>query len=148
MATVRESRAMLLREHEELRRMVREVEESARAAASGAIVPKLGPRVRALAIAVRHHNTGEQKLLEPLLADVVALGGLLVNHLEASHNEEHAVIERAMDLASSEKLSPEDAARVVLSATRDLLDHMEDEERQLMTDVVLSDSYSTDGFCS
>jgi hypothetical protein len=147
MARTVKFRDALLKEHRELRKEIAEVEDLARAAMVGALVPSLVPRTRALAMAIHDHNVEEERLLAPVLADVEALGRRLVNHLAVGHREQHAVIERALELAGSTELSSQDRARIVLSATRELLAHMEDEERQLMTESFLSEGYATDGFC-
>jgi hypothetical protein len=141
-----ELRETLVKEHNALRKEIFEIEKLARAAAAGVQVPALGSRTLALAMAVHDHNEEEERLLEPVLRDVEAYGRRLVSHLAVGHREQHTALERAMELAGSTRESPQVQARAVLAATRDLLAHMEDEERQVMTDSFLSGDYATDGF--
>ncbi len=144
--TAGEARRVLLEQHGRLRRSLQELEQLARAAAAGGDASRLRPRTLALGELVRDHNLDEERLLQPLLADLDAWGPARIERLLAHHADEHAALHRALAEAASSELPEWERVRAVLALVRELSDHIGLEERELLAENVLRDDLVTDGF--
>ncbi len=145
--TAKEARQLLLGQHERLRQALGELERLAKAVAAGSESAGLRARAIALGEMVRDHNLDEERLLQPILKNLDAWGPERIDRLIEHHADEHAALHRTLDEAASEELSDGRRASAVLVAVRELTEHMECEERELLAENVLRDDVITDGFC-
>lgn len=126
-------RKNLLDQHENLRRLMRELEQALEEGSG------VGPAVTALNDAWAAHIIAEEAVLVPILRDVDAWGPERVNKLIEQHREEHQVMLRKLDpIASKSELR---------SAVTELQAHMEEEEATNLAAKVLNDDkmVNTDG---
>jgi hypothetical protein len=138
--TNEERRQILLAQHARLRRTI----EAARAAARAALARGgAGGELRAAVILLERellgHLSDEEKLLEPVLAEIDAWGALRVGLLRAEHAHQRAV------LAVLAAAQPWPATTLVAGRTLGLCDElitdMEFEERELLNEKVMRDDF-------
>lgn len=118
-------RKNLLAQHENLRRLMGEVDK---ALAAGAGV---AGAVKALHDACQAHNAAEEAVLVPILRELDAWGPERVKQLLDEHTEEHAVLLK--------KLDPAAGTDVLRAALVQLRDHMAHEEATNLAEDVLRD---------
>lgn len=123
-----EARAILLREHDDLRRLLERVRLAA-ATERGALPMLLSQ----LSVAFTDHNTTEESLLGPLLRLDYAWGPPRVEHMVEEHAGEHAALRVMIG-----ELGADDPAGITRMV--DLIEaQMDDEERTLLALKVLRD---------
>lgn len=122
-----EARTVLLRQHDDLRRILDQV----RAAADHdrAALPALLVALRA---AFADHNAAEERLLEPILRLDYAWGPARVARMVEEHAGEHAALRASADPAL-------DDAAAIASLVEQIAAHMDAEERTVLAIGVLRD---------
>jgi hypothetical protein len=134
-----EIRRLLLSQHESIRKLAERV---LRATEAGPIdadgVRALRADVEALQIFTIGHIRDEQLLLEPLLPEADAWGTARLESMGEYHKREHAALRHAMYDALS-LTDVEGVAPSLRRLIRGLLEHMDTEERTLLSPDVLRD---------
>jgi nitroreductase len=129
----REARAILLRQHEDLRNLL---ERIAAAATAGAPVADM---LAALRVAFADHNVTEERLLEPILRLDYAWGPPRIQRMLEEHAAEHTVMRGLLGepgLAGDERL---------VDLIEEIEAHMAAEERTFLGASVLRDDYTGQG---
>jgi hypothetical protein len=132
-------RTELLRQHEEIRLMIETTREAARRAWTSAWSRSdLSACTLRLAHFVRAHNLHEEELLRGLLRTVDAWGPVRVEIMDAHHAHEHRHLVAALIEASAalDSIRVDDA---LIGRLDQLLEHMAQEEKLLLTEEVLRD---------
>lgn len=134
------ARSQLLQEHHRLRALANGARDTAaRLLAGRADVADLRRALTELRVAFALHNTHEEALLEPILAEADAWGPLRVRSMIEGHVDEHAALRAA--LAGDEL----DAAPRMADLVEELFVHMDAEERTFLHPAVLRDDIITSG---
>ena len=128
-----EARAILLRQHDDLRRILADVRAAdAGPAASRAVLEE---RLAALRVVFAEHNATEERLLEPILRLDYAWGPPRVQRMLEEHAAEHTVFRALM-------ATP---ALAIAGRLADLVEeieaHMAAEERTFLSSAVLRDEF-------
>jgi hypothetical protein len=134
-----EQRRQILRgQHAHLRRTIETAREAARnLLASRGIAGELQGAVTTLQKELLEHLSDEERLLEPILAEIDAWGPVRVSLLHAEHAHQRAVL--AILTGPTAWPAATLVAGRTLSLCEDLLVDMEFEERELLSDKILRD---------
>lgn len=132
------ARALILEQHERLRRLLTETQALAdRVLAGGGGVAALEQQLELLRTAFWDHNQSEEALLEPILRLDFAWGPARIARMLEEHGAEHAAIREALAGGALEV-----AARLV-ELVEDIDAHMAAEERTFLSPGVLRDDIIT-----
>lgn len=124
-----ELRAMLLKQHAEIRALA--------AGVMAASETELRERLAELVSAIDAHNAFEERELHAILPDIDAWGEIRDHRVGEHHDAEHAAIQAGLRSA--------DSIRALAAALAVLEDHMVREERELLSTDVLRDDIITTG---
>lgn len=128
------ARALLLEQHERLRRLFTEIQVVAERVLSGeGVVAELQVRLDELREAFAEHNASEEAWLEPILRLDFAWGPARIARMLEEHGAEHASFREAMSGSALEI-----AARMA-ELVEDIDAHMAAEERTFLSPGVLRD---------
>lgn len=131
-------RTELLRQHQNLRRMIEQTRQSARVPAGSPRTAELPVLVDRLAEGLREHNRREEELLATFLPTVDAWGTVRQEVVTREHVSEHDELAGALDDLGSLLAG---AAREALLVTLDrVLEHMAREEKMFLTDASLCET--------
>lgn len=128
---LKEVRKNLLAQHDNLRRLMTELEAQLD---SGAV---FAPQLKAVRDALVAHNAAEEGVLLPILATIDAWGKERVEGMLAEHHEEHGLLVKKLEPGSSES-----SVREMLAELRKHMKHEEETilaEKLLRDDVVVAD---------
>jgi hypothetical protein len=133
-------RQILLEQHCHLRGTIQAAQGVAnRLLAAGATTGDLQRAVMALTDDLLRHLADEEKLLEPVLADIDAWGPIRAGLLRAEHAHQRAVL--AVLTGPTAWPAATLVAKRTLSLCEDLLIDMEFEERELLSETLLRDDF-------
>lgn len=129
-----QARAVLLEQHERLRRLLTDVQTVAdRVLAGEGVVAELQQHLDALRAAFAEHNDSEEALLEPILRLDFAWGPARIARMLEEHSAEHASFREAMEGSAL------DVAARMADLVEDIDAHMAAEERTFLSPGVLRD---------
>lgn len=142
--TLTEIRTQLLAEHARLRELARTAVAEAERLLAGATekIDALRAALRALDQAVVEHNRHEERALRNIIGTIDAWGGIRQALMNERHESEHATLLQSLRECSSVADSADAGAR----AKRLLglvLEHMDREEREILSPDVLRDDIVT-----
>lgn len=137
-----EIRAILLKEHAELRLLALALEQAFRMTESERTV-EAPRRLRAFVDALVAHNAREEELLGEILPNIDAWGEFRALRMDDVHRQTHHELNRA--LLAFAKEDPSDSAEIARALVQRVLEHMDEEEEAFLNDHVLRDDIVTIG---
>jgi len=143
--TPSEIRAALLEQHAQIRALMEQIRHVAERARRGEPVgEELRTGVARLAAAFIEHNAREEELLRPIIPTIDAWGPARAEIMDEVHVREHEVLREA--ILGIPHTPREFAGAGVEDLFERVLEHMDREERTLLSDDVLRDDPVVVGF--
>jgi hypothetical protein len=143
--TLSEMREELLGQHRAIREIIEEARECAEQGAAGVLRASttLRGQLERLHDALTQHNAREEELLRHVIRHVDAWGDVRETLLGDHHRGEHIQLVEALDRAVGTTDGAE-GARQVLGLLQEIVEHMRQEEEQILSPKVLTDDIVID----